>query len=70
MEDDHFAVEVVSIEDHIVERRTEVEDGDVNVLMPVDSKERRVVLRGAGVEERLPCRLINIMFLKSTTFSC
>ncbi len=59
MENDHFFVEVSSLDEHLSQKRSlepdsrgeSVEDGDVNVLLPVDSKERRLVLREAGVEE-------------------
>ena len=85
MEDDHFAVEVLTLEQHLAERRgagslpltfnldadgseagtvatagglmmdngngTLVGEDSLNLLLPVDSKQRRSVLRQAGVEE-------------------
>ena len=60
MEDDHFSVEVLSIDEHLAERRgggeadtsrEDREEGEVNLLLPVDSKERRTVLREAGIED-------------------
>ncbi len=67
MEDDHFAVQVLTLDEHLGARRSaaagddEDDDGDGDdasasaaansVLIPVDSKERRSVLRSAGVEE-------------------
>ena len=73
MEDDHFAVQVLTVDEHLAARRTaaagansdvggdnddDEEDMDDDgeeatsaVLIPVDSKERRTVLRSAGVEE-------------------
>ena len=79
MEDDHYGVEVFTIDEHASERRKESREailrgdsegpstsimseptshGDqedeedyTSILIPVDSKERRVVLRRAGVTE-------------------
>ena len=68
MEDDHFAVEVLSLEDHLAVRRGDgPEDGEdsLNLLLPVDSKERRAVLRASGVEdievwEKEECRELRV----------
>lgn len=79
MEDDHYGVEVFTIDEHASERRKqsreaitgedyegpgtsiipeatshgdqEEEEDFTSILIPVDSKERRVVLRRAGVSE-------------------
>ena len=72
MEDDHFAVQVLTLDEHLAARRSitttadsgrsggDIEDEEEDeedeaasgsVLIPVDSKERRTVLRSAGVEE-------------------
>jgi len=76
MEDDHYGVEVLTIDEHAAERRKESreammgeglegsgtsysseatsqddEEDFSSILIPVDSKERRVVLRRAGVPE-------------------
>ena len=78
MEDDHYGVEVYTIDEHASERRKESreamageesegpgtsiipepnhrdqedEEDFTSILIPVDSKERRVVLRRAGVPE-------------------
>jgi hypothetical protein len=68
MEDDHFAVQVLTVDEHLAARhnnndatrREAVDDEDedddesstpTSVLIPVDSKERRSVLRAAGVDE-------------------
>ena len=72
MEDQHYGVEVVTVDEHAADRRRESREAELegvegeveaeeeeeeegedftSILLPVDSKERRVVLRRAGTQD-------------------